>query len=160
MKAASVSEIKKELKNLDEERLQELCMRLVKYKKENKELLTYLLFEADNEPGYVNAVKEEMDNEFEALPKERNTYFTKKSLRKILRIINRQLRYSGIPETELELRLFFCRKVKEAKVSMPGGTVIFNMYQQQMKKIDAILEKLPEDLQGDYEKDLQFVRRG
>ena len=36
MKAVSVSEIKKELVNLDNKTLQELCMRLSKYKVENK----------------------------------------------------------------------------------------------------------------------------
>jgi membrane-anchored protein YejM (alkaline phosphatase superfamily) len=160
MKAASVSEIKKELKNLDEEQLQEICMRLIKYKKENKELVTYLLFEADNEAGYIESVKTEMEEEFQTLPRERNSYFIKKSLRKILRIVNRQVRYSGLPQTELELRIYFCMQVKEARVPMPGGTVLFNLYQQQLKKIETLLGKLPEDLLGDYEKDLRVIRKG
>ena len=61
MKAASLSEIKKELLGQDESTVQELCMRLAKYKKENKELLTYLLFEAHNEPTYIENVKEELN---------------------------------------------------------------------------------------------------
>ena len=47
MDTASISVVKKELKNLDNEKLIELCLRLAKHKKENKELLSYLLFEAD-----------------------------------------------------------------------------------------------------------------
>ena len=37
MKAATLSEIKKELNTLPPEQLVELCLRLSKYKKENKE---------------------------------------------------------------------------------------------------------------------------
>ena len=43
MKAAGVKAIKEELKNRDREELSELCLSLSKFKKENKELLTYLL---------------------------------------------------------------------------------------------------------------------
>ena len=48
MKAASISEIKTELKGLPPAQLTELCLRLARFKKENKELLTYLLFEAND----------------------------------------------------------------------------------------------------------------
>jgi len=44
-----IAEIKKELQHLDNTQLTELCLRLVRYKKENKELTGYLLFDADNE---------------------------------------------------------------------------------------------------------------
>jgi hypothetical protein len=149
MKPASLPEIKKELSILDPETLVGLCMRLAKYKKENKELLSYLLFEAHHEPAYIDAVKEEVDDLFTTLP-ERNVYFMKKTLRKILRVVNKQIKYSGIKETELDLRLYFCKKVRIARVPLTTGTVIFNIYQQQVKKITAALEKLPEDLQTDY----------
>ena len=48
MKFASLSEIRKELQMLPPKRLQELCLRIARYKKENKELLAFLLFEDDN----------------------------------------------------------------------------------------------------------------
>ena len=57
MKAASVVEIRKELAGLDKESIKQLCLRLARFKLENKELLTYLLFEADNEEGYINSIK-------------------------------------------------------------------------------------------------------
>ena len=81
-------------------------MRLAKYKLENKELLTYLLFEAHDESAYISMIKAEIDQYFDALPKG-NVYYIKKSLRKILRITNRQVKYSGQPTTEVELRLYF-----------------------------------------------------
>jgi hypothetical protein len=74
----------------------------------------------------------------------------KKTLRKILRVVNKQIKYSGIKETDLDLRLYFCNKVKRAQVPLTAGTVLFNMYQQQVKKITTALGKLPEDLQTDY----------
>jgi len=57
MKAASINEIKKNLEKRDFNELLEYCIRLTKFKKENKELLTFLLFEADDIPGYIENVK-------------------------------------------------------------------------------------------------------
>ena len=67
MEIASISQIRKELKNLPPENLQELILRLSKYKKENKELLSYLLFEAFDENAYIRQVKEEVDEQFYSL---------------------------------------------------------------------------------------------
>ncbi len=159
MKAATVNEIKKKLKTLDEEALQELCMRLVKYKKENKELLTYLLYEADNEQSYISAIKEDLDELFAALPSRNNLYYVKKSLRKILRFANKQIKYSGIKQTELELRIYFCTRIIEEKIPLREGTVLYNLYQQQLKKIYAIVVKLPEDLQLDYQREITLIDR-
>lgn len=159
MKAATVNEIKKELKTLDPDVLQELLMRLTKYKKENKELLTYLLYEAENEQAYISVIKEDMDELFNELPSRNNLYYVKKSLRKILRFANRQIKYSGIKQTELELRIYFLSKVQEAKIPLREGTVLYNLYQQQLKKIYAIVLKLPEDLQADYQHELKLVDR-
>ena len=158
MKAASVNEIKKAIQDLDEKEVQEYCLRLAKFKKENKELLTYLLFEAQDEQGYVENVKREMDELFNTVPKS-NVYLIKKVLRKILRIVNKQIRYSGINETEVTLRIYFCAKLKKSGIQLHASTVIFNIYQQQIKKINAALSKLDEDLQFDYAKDLEYISK-
>jgi hypothetical protein len=156
MKAASLNEIRKELRDTDPAKVGEFCMRMAKFKKENKELLTYLLFEAHDESAYVQNVKDEILNLFEDLPKG-NVYFIKKSLRKILRFLNRQVKYSSIDVTEIELRIFFCLQMKQAKVPLTTGTVIYNLYHQQVKKINTILNKLPEDLQTDFEPDMRKI---
>lgn len=158
MKAASVNEIKKELQTRDADELKDLCMRLAKYKKENKELLTYLLFEASSEHTYIQNVKEDLIELFLTVPKS-NTYLIKKVLRKILRHLNRQVKYSGIPETELDLRIFFCVKIKEDKLPIRESGVLTNLFQQQLKKIDGLLEKLPEDLRADYNRDLTLISK-
>lgn len=159
MKAVSINEIKKELQALDVKTLRELCLRLAKYKKENKELLTYLLYESDNEQSYIRAVKEDVDDMFTQLPARNNLYYVKKSLRKILRLVNKQIKYSGMKQTELELRIHFCMKLQEAEIPLQDGTVLGNLYQQQLKKIYAIVLKLPEDLQLDYQRDVQQIDR-
>ena len=157
MKAVSLNEIKKELTHLDSKGLQELCMRIAKYKLENKELLTYLLFEAHNEPAYISMVKAEIDELFEALPKG-NVYYIKKSLRKILRITNKQVKYSGQPTTEVELRLFFCQKIILAGIPLHQSRVLTNLFEQQVKKIDTVIGKLPEDLRYDYLHDFESLK--
>ena len=157
MKAASVHEIKKELSFLEAEKIQEACMRLVKYKKENKELLSYLLFEAHDEQGYIESIKAEMETEFQSIPN-LNVYYVKKSLRRILRLVNRQIKYSGLPKTEVELRIHFCRQTKEAGVPISKSTVLNNLYDQQIKKINQALAKLPEDLQYDYQHEIENLK--
>jgi len=57
MKAATIHEIKQELATIKPAALADLCLRLAKFKKENKELLTYLLFEAHNEHLYQSQLK-------------------------------------------------------------------------------------------------------
>jgi len=156
MITASLNEIKKEINTLAPESIAGLCMRLAKYKKENKELLNYLLFEAHNEQAYITSVKEEIDELFKDIPAP-NLYLTKKTLRKILRFVNKQIKYSGVSQTEIELRVYFCTKTKGARVPLTEGTVLFNLYQQQLNKINSIVAKLPEDLQADYQREIENV---
>ncbi len=150
MKAATVHELKKEIELLEAQEIATLCLRLAKFKKENKELLTYLLFEARDEHAYVEEVKSDMAEQFKLLPA-LSVYFMKKGLRKILRTVNKQIKYSAIPQTELALRIYFCEQVQEANIPIQSSVVLTNLYQQQLKKIDQVLRKLPEDLQFDYQ---------
>jgi len=156
MNAASLNEIKKELNALDTLALQQLCLRLARYKKENKELLTYLLFEAHDEGSYVLNIKNDVDALFLTVPKG-NVYFIKKTIRKIVRHINRLIRYSGAPVTELEVRIYFCEKIRAAGIPLQHSTVLNNLYQQQVKKTVQVWSKLPEDLQFDYERELRSI---
>jgi hypothetical protein len=151
MKAATISQIKQELLATAPAKLLELCLRLAKYKKENKELLNYLLFEAHDEQGYVESVKKEMEVQFNELPKS-NVYLTKKSLRKILRITNRHIKYTGSRRVEAELLIYFCHQLKTSGIILKKSTALTNLYQQQLKKINAAISLLQEDLQYDYRK--------
>lgn len=153
MTTSSLKDIKKELSTLGPEMIQDACLRLAKFRKENKELLTYLLFEAHDEQSYCQNVKETIKDLFATLP-QGNSYWIKKTLRKILRFANRQIKYSGVKQTEVEIRICFCAHVKEARIPMPSGTVLFNLYQRQLLKIKNALTRLPEDLQSDYESEI------
>ncbi|MBA4058538.1 MAG: hypothetical protein C0490_27725, partial [Marivirga sp.] len=94
---------------------------------------------------------------FGALPKS-NVYLIKKSLRKILRITNKQIKYSDVKQTEVELRIYFCFKMKKAGINLLPSQVLANLYQQQLKKIENALAKLPEDLQYDYQGELEQLK--
>ena len=135
MKAATIQEIKQELTNLPAPKLAELCLRLAKFKKDNKELLTYLLFESSDLPEYITNVKKEIDLGFEELPKP-NLYLTKKSLRKVLRITAKEIRYTGSPQAEVELLTYFLQKIKESGIPIDKSPVLVNLYQNQLKKLD------------------------
>jgi len=153
MKAATLNEIKQELTNLPSTRVLELCLRLGRFKKENKELLTYLLFEAHNIPEFIENSIIEIETQFDSINTS-SVYFVKKSLRKILRLINKYSRYSGLANVEIELLVYFCTKINELKSSFKTNPVIFNIYQFQLKKINKVLATMHEDLQYDYQKQL------
>lgn len=149
MKTATLAEIKKELKHLSDSELIEICLRLIRFKKENKELLSYLLFESFDEASYVESVKKYMDNEFELINRA-SFFYIRKSVRKILRNVKKYIRYSPKKETEVELLLYFCKKLQTFKPSISRSTQLTNMYKRQLDLAKKNIEKLHEDLQYDY----------
>lgn len=154
MKTATVSQLKNELKYQSQEELLELCLQLSKFKKENKELLTYLLFEADDEDAFIQGVKEETSELFGQI----NTssyFYIKKSVRKILRIIKKYIRYSKKKETEVELLLHFCCELKEMSPPFYRNTSLQNIYDRQNILIKKAISTLHEDLQYDYNLELE-----
>jgi hypothetical protein len=156
VKAASIKELKLELSSRSQGELLELCLHLSKFKKENKELLTYLLYEASNEPAYVKSVKREIEKLFEQVNK-RNYYFIKKSVRKILRVIKKYIQYSKKKETEVELLLCFCCELKKLSSSMEENIALNNIYKRQIEAIKKIIYSLHADLQFDYEIELNNI---
>ncbi|WP_347374549.1 hypothetical protein [Aequorivita sp. Q41] len=157
MKAASLKELKTELTHRSTQELLELCLRLSKFKKENKELLTYLLFEAANETAYITSIKAQMDTAFDAI--NTKTYFyIKKSVRKILREQKKFIRYSQNKETEVELLLYFCQKLKDFNPSIKRNTTLINLYNRQLDYISKKVKTLHEDLQYDYELELEELK--
>ena len=60
METSSLAHLKKELNTMAQPQLVELMILLGKYKKENKELLHYLLFESHDEQTYINNIKAEV----------------------------------------------------------------------------------------------------
>lgn len=149
METASISEIKKELKTLSPQQLQDITVRLAKYKKENKELLSYLLFESFNEQNFIREAKEEIDEQFTNLNRS-SFYLAKKTLRKVLRTTRKYIRFSGSKQTEVELLIYFCRKMNDSGLKKRSSRVIQNMYSRQVERIKKALSMMHEDLQYDY----------
>lgn len=154
MKPATVKQLKDELKLRSSDELEQLCLRLSKFKKENKELLTYLLFEAEDEAGYIQGVKQEINVRFEEI-NHSNFYYIKKSIRKILRETKKYIRYSQNKETEVELLLYFCKKLIQFKPSVRHNRTMMNLYDRQLTLVKKKITSLHEDLQYDYTEELK-----
>ena len=149
MKTLTISQLNKELSHLNEQELIFLCLKLAKYKKENKELLTYLLIESTYEEGYIESIKNDIIQLFDTI----NTsiyHYIKKSVRKILRYIKRYAKYSQKKETEIELLLFFCERLIDLKPSIFDNITLTNIYNRQLISIKKLSNTLHEDLQYDY----------
>ena len=149
MKAATVKQLKEELKELKPTEVINLCLRLSRFKKENKELLTYLLYYAEDETGFLHDIKIEIDELFDEINTSRY-YYMKKGVRKVLRNIKKHIRYSSSKETEVELLFYFCQKLQAIQPSIIGSPVLLNLYNRQKALIEKRIEHLHEDLQYDY----------
>lgn len=157
MKPASVNEIKQRLKELDKKELIEICQRLARFKKDNKELLTYLLFEEDDLSHYIKNVKEEIDEGFRQVNTS-NVYFAKKTIRKILRISNKYIRYTGSKTAETEILLHYLTNFKGLTLPWRKSTALANLYASQLKKIEAAINTMHEDLQYDYRREVERLK--
>jgi hypothetical protein len=157
MKASTLNEIKLELNESSHTRLTELCLRLAKYKKDNKEMLTYLLYHSHDEQAYFEEIKKEINAAFTEINMS-NNYYIKKGLRKILRNLNKNIRYSGNPQTETELLIHYCAKIRSSGIKTEATIALQNLYLAQMKRISKAVSKLHEDLQYDYSKEIEFLK--
>ncbi len=154
MKSANLREIKKELQELPPQQVMELCLRLCRFKKDNKELLTYLLFEAHDESAYIDSVKQEIDERFEQVNR-KSPYYVRKSFRSILSITRKYIRYSGNKETEVELLLHFCSRLKEFRPDIRQNKRQLNIFLKLSEQIEKKISMLHEDLQYDFYRDLR-----
>jgi hypothetical protein len=140
--------IKKEIQHLPQEQLTELLLRLARYKKENKELLAYLLFEAHDETAFIEKVKAEAGFMFSQLPA--LSYHAAKGMRKILRLISKYTKFTGSKQAEIELLLNFCDNYLEYADRRTSYKPIRLILTRQVEKVRNLINKLHEDLQFDY----------
>ena len=151
IKTYGLQDIKKELQYLDNARLTELCLRLARHKVENKELLAYLLFEADNEQAFIDHVIAENGFMFSQLPS--NNYQMAKSMRKILRLLNKYIKFMGSKQAEIDFLLSFCRNYITYADHRGSYKPLRLILTRQLEKIRKATDKLHEDLQYDYTQD-------
>ena len=159
MKPATISEINKELELLSQKELISLCSRLLRFKKENKELVTYLLFDSMDTDGFVRNVNDTVANAFEEL-NDSNVYLIKKSVRKILRTINKYIRFCGDTKMELAMRIHFCKMMQRFESGFHSSQQLANIYNGQVEKIEKAIALLHEDLRYDFQNDLNDLYLG
>ena len=157
MKIESIVTIKKELQHLSKDELLQLCLRLGRFKKENKALLTYLLFESHNEDSYILSVKQTLDTDFDGINTD-SYFYMKKTIRKILRQIKIYCRYSLKKTTEVELLIYFCERLNELKPNIHKNITLSNLYERQIVAIKKKISVLHEDLQYDYTLQLEELQ--
>lgn len=150
MESASLSDIRNAIKSLTPAALQALVLRLAKHKKENKELISYLLFDAADEIAFIKSCKTELDAVFNEVNRS-SIFYIKKTLRKALRITNQYVKFSGSDKVEVELLLYFCLKMRDGNFKRRTQPVLWNLYQRQVARIHNALKTLHEDLRYDYE---------
>ncbi|HEX7458129.1 MAG TPA: hypothetical protein VF301_06825 [Ginsengibacter sp.] len=156
MKASSLNELKKELEYKDNKELLSICLRLAKFKKENKELLTFILFEEGDITTYIENVKKETTEYFAEINNS-NVYYIKKSIRKILRYVNRHIKFAGSKQAEAEILIHFCNNIIGFPIPLHKSRQLLNMYETLLNKIDSVLSTLHPDLQYDLRKQLKKI---
>ena len=142
------SDLKKELQQLNSNELLALCLRLARFKKENKELLTYLLFRADDQDLFIQEYKEEMDQQFKKI--NGTNYLVVKTVRKIATQMNNQVRYAANETVGTELLLHFCHNYINYINYHTQYKPLRNIFYRFVEKLRAGILKLEEDLQYDY----------
>jgi hypothetical protein len=158
MNPATISEIKKAITSLNKDEIAELCLRLAKYRKENKELLTYLIFEADDQALFLKHAKEEIDEQFSQMNLS-SFYLAKKTIRKVLRSTGKYIKFTGSKQFEVEILIYFCRKLKNSGLPWQEHLVTLNIFERQIIKIEKAIQSMHEDLQYDYGQALEKLLR-
>jgi len=146
-----LQEIKKELQQLNGKQAAELCLRMARYKKENKELLAYLLFDAEDELAFAESFKQDIGLMISQVPS--LSYQAAKLLRKILKQINKYAKFTGSKQVEVELLISFSRNYLEYVDRRTSYKPLRIILVKQLEKIKKAIVKLHEDLQFDYNRE-------
>lgn len=149
MESLKLSSIKSELSAKSQKQLIEICLRLSRFKNENKELVSYLIGYEGREADFRKDCKLEIFELFQTVNTS-SVFLAKKTIRKILRSINKYSRISSNSETQIQLLIYFCECINELDIDMNKSQVLANLYFSQIKKARNLIEKLHEDLQYDY----------
>lgn len=153
-KADSIHEIRKELGKKDFDEVVSYCLRLARFKKENKELLAFLLFKEDEVDAFVEDLKQQTSALFSQI-NHSNVFFVKKSVRKIVRLLNKNIRFTLSKQVEAELLIHFCNCIHQFSIPIKKSRQLSNLYDAQVKKIEQALSALHPDVQYDLRKQIK-----
>jgi hypothetical protein len=147
-----LSDLKKELLELNKPELIQLCLRVAKLKRENKELLAYLIFDADDPLFYAQKLKPEIKEVFEQ--PFQHAYYLTKSIRKVMRLITKYYRFTSNKQGETDLLIYlveeFHQSWRHEYRYQALGKVIFRC----LEKAQTNLKKIDEDFRADFEQPL------
>jgi len=154
MKTATISELKKEMQTMNQGDLVTLCLRLARFKAENKELLSYLVFEQHDALNYATSVKKLIEDEM-LLINFRKSPTAKKSIRKLGRLVGKHIRMTGSKRVEAELLIHFCRKLRGSGFPFDPSSPMHTFYNTQLQKLNRAIGTLHPDLQFDYRTEMK-----
>src|SRR5206468_3600219 len=108
----------------------------------------YLLFQARDRDGFIVQVKAEIDSHFSEMESQKNLYYIKKSLRKLLRVLNKYCKYMSDKAATAEVLIYFLLKIKQARIPIHKSARLVNLFNSQEKKIRSVISALHEDLRS------------
>lgn len=153
--AYGLQDIKKELQHLNSLQLTDLVLRLVRHKKENKELLAYMLFLSHDEQAFIEQTKYETGLMFYIMPSQ--AYQAAKVLRKILRFIGKNAKFAASKTVEIALLMGFCRNYMDFVDKKSNYKPLRQILVKQLEKIRKLIGQLHEDLQFDFTGDYNVL---
>lgn len=156
MKPKSLKEIREELVYAEKQELVDLCLQMVRFKVENKELLTYELFYKNKKDQYTLEIQDYVDEEFEGL-NDASYFYLKKGVQKIHRRVKKYIRIAKDEELEADLLLYFLEQFKAYEPDLLKQKILNNMYHRELKLVKKRIKKLHPDLQYDYQEILTEI---
>jgi hypothetical protein len=99
-----------------------------------------------------------MDAEFAEIKKS-HWFAAKKRIQKTVRTNSKYIRFSADERTETEIRLYFCKKMRELPQTLLKQRVIAAIFIRQLDYLRKSISQLHEDLQYDYNAELEKIMK-
>lgn len=153
---ASLKVIRDELALLNNKELVGIISSLIRFRKENKELITYLLFDSKDEAGFIKSIKAETEFAMEPVTRY-NVRPYLKLIRKTLKNIRKAIKISGKNETAVQLLMHFCTVIKQKNLPVTRFKGLNLVWDRCIHDITKNILTLHEDLRYDYTQELNAL---
>ena len=147
-----IHELRVKTNDLSVESLHRLLTRLMRFKRENKELVAFELFIRAEPENWFADIREECN----VTLNEMNTshpYFMRKTMRKLIRTLKTYARYAGDPAIEAELLCILLEAFHQKHLHEHTAEKIRKIVTDTQVRLQKMISKLHDDLQYD------FIRR-
>lgn len=155
MKSYSLNDIKKEITHLQQKDLIQLCVNVAKFKKENKDYISFILFESHNKRAYLEDVKNDIKSQIISFEGNYFKYDFKKKLRVLKSFLVRNNKYLNDKALSVEMYIFLCNELRQDGYPYMKHGEFDTFYGQQIKKISNFIATLHEDLRYDFGQQLE-----